>query len=207
MTLCFSFFSDIANIVTGSLIAIAVIICLVIMLKYKESRKILGYGMGCLIILIGILSAISFFKEVNKESYINGSIDISNQFSQESFSYTNKAVVFYKDLYSDQEEYYFEIDLLKVDNFDGLNNEYEVMFNDYELINSKINAGLVTSVETFEFNDTTGRVIHSAELNIRIEFLNDRTSLTLKTFGVDSASYLEQYFLDNGFKLAVIQVL
>ena len=55
-------------------------------------KKIIGtvllYLFAFVIIVAGVFCGIELYKEVKAESYINGSIDISNQFSQESFNYS-----------------------------------------------------------------------------------------------------------------------
>lgn len=85
------------------------------------------------LIIIGAFSGIELYKEVKAESYINGSIDISNKFSQECFNYSSSSVSFYHDDYDTAETYSFQKDLLVVDSFNGLENTYQVVLNDYIL--------------------------------------------------------------------------
>ena len=54
-----------------------------------------------ILIVVGVFCGIELYREVKAESYVNGSIDISNKFSQESFNYSSTSVVFYHDLYVD----------------------------------------------------------------------------------------------------------
>ena len=86
-------------------------------------KKIIGlvilYLLAFVLIVVGVFCGIRLYKEIKAESYVNGSIDISNRFSQESFNYSSTSVVFYHDLYDDTNTYSFEKDLLKVDDFDG----------------------------------------------------------------------------------------
>ena len=42
-----------------------------------------------ILIIVGVFCGIELYKEVKAESYVNGSIDISNKFSQESFNYSS----------------------------------------------------------------------------------------------------------------------
>ena len=108
-------------------------------------KKIIGlvilYILAFALIVAGVFCGLRLYKEVKAESYINGSIDISNRFSQESFKYTSTSVVFYHDLYDDTDTYSFEKDLLKTENFDGENKKYNVVLNDYVLLNCDIKAG------------------------------------------------------------------
>ena len=87
-----------------------------------------GYIICFVLIIAGVFCGIQLYKEVKAESYVNGSIDISNKFSQESFKYKSTSAVFYHDLYDDTDTYYFEKDLLKTENFDGEKRTYKVMF-------------------------------------------------------------------------------
>lgn len=159
------------------------------------------------LIIVGVFCGIELYKEVKAESYINGSIDISNQFSQESFNYTSSSVTFYNDIYDETQTYIFDKELLKVDNFNGEKNEYQVILNDYVLVDSDINAGSVFSVIYMDFYDTNGEIVCNASMNISIKFLSNKTQLTLITTGNENASFFEQYFSDNGIRLKVMEIL
>ncbi len=69
-------------------------------------KKIIGlvilYLLAFVLIVVGVFCGIRLYKEIKAESYVNGSIDISNRFSQESFNYSSTSVVFYHDLYDDK---------------------------------------------------------------------------------------------------------
>ena len=160
-----------------------------------------------ILIIVGTFCGIELYKEVKAESYINGSIDISNQFSQESFNYTSSSVTFYHDLYDETDTYTFDKELLKVEDFNGKDNEYQVLLNDYVLVDSDIHAGSVFSVIYMDFYDTNGEIVCSASMNISIKFLSNKTQLTLTTVGNENASFFEQYFSDNGIRLKVMEIL
>ena len=158
-------------------------------------------------IFVGAFCGISLFREVKAESYINGSIDISNQFSQENFNYSSTSVVFYHDLYDDTDSYIFEQDLLKVENFNGEKNTYEVWLNNFILLDTEFNAGSIYSTVKMDFYDEYGAVVCNSDMKISIKYLSGKTTLTLSTIGQENASFLEQYFTDNGFRLKVIEIL
>lgn len=160
-----------------------------------------------ILIVVGVFCGIELYKEVKAESYINGSIDISNQFSQESFNYTSSSVTFYNDIYDETQTYTFDKELLKVDNFNGEKNEYQVILNDYVLVDSDINAGFVFSVIYMDFYDINGEIVCNASMNISIKFLSNKTQLILTTTGNENASFFEQYFSDNGIRLKVMEIL
>lgn len=174
-------------------------------------KKIIGmvilYLLAFVIIVVGVFCGIRLYKEIKAESYINGSIDISNRFTQESFNYSSTSAVFYHDLYDDTDTYTFEKDLLKVENFDGKKKTYQVVLNDYVLLNTEINAGSVFATVNMDFYDTDGNVINSALMKVSVKFLSNKTTLTLATTGKENASFLEQYFVDNGIRLRIIEIL
>lgn len=168
---------------------------------------IIFYIVAFALIVVGVFCGIQLYKEVKAESYVNGSIDISNRFSQESFKYTATSVVFYHDLYDDSNTYTFEKDLLKVEGFDGQEKTYQVVLNDYILLNADVNAGSVFATVNMDFYNTDGQIVNQAILKISVRFLSGKTQLTLATTGKESASFLEQYFTDNGIRLQIIQIL
>ena len=159
------------------------------------------------LIILGIFCGIELYREVKAESYVNGSIDISNKFSQESFNYSSTRVVFYHDLYDDTDTYSFEKDLLKVDDFNGEKKQYKVILNDYVLVEAEVNAGSIFTAINMDFYDTNGNIVCNSTMQISIQFLSNKTQLTLVTKDQQSASFLEQYFSDNGISLRVIEIL
>lgn len=174
-------------------------------------KKIIGmvllYLIAFVLIVVGVFCGIRLYKEIKAESYINGSIDISNRFTQESFNYSSTSVVFYHDLYDDSDTYAFEKDLLKVENFDGKTKTYRIVLNNYILLDCEINAGSVFATVNMDFYDTNGQIVNSATMKISVKFLSNKTQLTLTTTGNENASFLEQYFADNGIRLRVIEIL
>lgn len=174
-------------------------------------KKIIGlvllYLAAFVIIVAAVFCGIRLYKEIKAESYINGSIDISNRFAQESFNYSSTSAVFYHDLYDDTDTYSFEKDLLKVDDFDGKAKTYQVILNDYVLLNTEINAGSVFATVDMDFYDTDGQIVNSATMKISVLFLSNKSTLTLTTTGNKNASFLEQYFADNGIRLKIIEIL
>lgn len=166
-----------------------------------------SYIICFVLIIVGTICGIQLYKEVKAESYVNGSIDISNQFSQENFNYSSTSVVFYHDLYDDTDTYLFEKDLLKIESFNGQKNTYEVWLNDFILLDTDYNAGSIYSTVKMDFYDEYGSIINSAEMKISIKYLSSKTVLTLSTTGQENASFLEQYFADNGIRLKVIEIL
>ena len=173
----------------------------------KVITMLILYLLSFVIIVVAVFCGIRLYKEIKAESYINGSIDIRNRFTQESFNYSSTSAVFYHDLYDDTDTYSFEKDLLKVENFDGAKKTYQVILNDYVLLNTEINAGSVFATVDMDFYDTSGNIINSAVMKISVKFLSNKTTLTLATTGKENASFLEQYFADNGIRLRIMEIL
>ena len=159
------------------------------------------------LIIIGVFCGIELYKEIKAESYVNGSIDISNKFSQESFNYSSSSVTFYHDDYDTTNSYSFQKDLLVVDSFNGKEKTYQVILNDYILFNTEFNPGSIFSNVAIDFYDTEGNVICNADMKISIVFLSNKTQLTLATVGDKDAGFLQQYFTDNGIRLRVVEIL
>ena len=97
--------------------------------------------------------------------------------------------------------------MLKTENFDGENKKYNVVLNDYILLNCDIKAGSVYATVNLDFYNTDGQIVNSATMKISVKFLSGKTQLTLATTGNENASFLEQYFSDNGMRLQIIEIL
>ena len=160
-----------------------------------------------ILIIVGVFCGIELYKEIKAESYVNGSIDISNKFSQESFNYSSSSVSFYHDDYDTTNSYSFQKDLLVVDSFNGKEKTYQVILNDYILLDTEFNPGSIFSNVAIDFYDTEGNVICNADMKISIVFLSNKTQLTLATVGDKNSSFLQQYFTDNGIRLRVVEIL
>jgi hypothetical protein len=160
-----------------------------------------------ILVIVGTFCGIQLYKEVKAESYINGSIDISNKFSQENLNYSSTSLVFYHDLYDDTDTYSFDQELPKVENFNGQENTYELWLNDFIILDAEFNAGSVYSTIQLDFYNEYGNILNSSTLNISVKYLSSKTQITLSTKGQESASFLEQYFKDNGIRLKVVEII
>jgi len=58
-----------------------------------------------------------------------------------------------------------------------------------------------------DFYDTEGNIVCNSAMSLSIQFLSNKTQLRLATNGQVSASFLEQYFSDNGIRLSVVEIL
>ena len=197
------FFSKIGTYISIGVIAIIAVICLVIMLKFKHSRKLMLYIIGSLVIISGLICGVAFYKEVTAKSYVNGSINIQNQYSMESFQYNSNSVVFYQNSGNNTNTYSTE--LLKVADFNGEKKNYEVVVNDY-ILPATVSAGAVDTTLLLDFYSTSGELTCSSAMKINIKFLSDKTQLTFSVVGEKQAQFLEQYFKDNGIRLRINEI-
>ena len=198
-------FSKIGTYVSIGVIAVIAVICLVILLKFKQSRKLMLYIIGSIVIVSGLICGIAFYKEVTAESYVNGSINIQNQYSMESFQYNSNSVVFYHDTYDDTNTYTYSTELLKVDDFNGEKKNYEVVVNDY-VLPATVSAGSVDTVLMLDFYSTDGSLLCSSQMKINLKFLSNKTQLSFSTTGQQQAQFLEQYFRDYGIRLRINEI-
>ena len=160
-----------------------------------------------LLVFAGGYCAIDLYKQITAESYIRGSIDIQNRFTMESFNYVSTGLIFYNDLYDETETYIYTIDLKPVDDFNGQKNSYKVVLNNYIMLDTVVSAGAIDTNFEIDFYQTDGSLVCSATMIISIKFLSNKTTLTLSTNGSQQASFLEQYFNDNGIRLYVNEII
>ncbi|MBQ8749670.1 MAG: hypothetical protein IJZ29_04320 [Clostridia bacterium] len=171
----------------------------------KPLLKPLLYALAVIIIITGLFSAIGIYKEITSKSYINGDLlGFENAFKQENFSFKTNSLSFYTDPV-EENSFIYEITLLPVEEFDGLNKKYEVIFNDYEIINASINAGMVEFNQIIEFLNVDNSTINSTTINISLEFYADKTNLKVGT-RTENIAYLEQYLNLNSFSLRVNEI-
>lgn len=159
-----------------------------------------------LLVIAAIFFGISLYRMARAESYINGTINISNRFSQKSFTYSATNATFYHDLYDDTDTYSYEQDLLQVEGFNAIDNSYQMLFNDQILTDVTMYAGSNSTTVDMQFYSPEGKLLASLSLKIQIRFLSNKTELKLIATDRENAAYLEQYFVDNGIRLVVYQL-
>lgn len=199
----FGFFNKATNIILFSIIGLAIIVGIILMLKFPASRKVMLYIFSVIIIIIGGLSGVGLYKDITAKSYVVGSLDYDYLTTQESFIYAKSSIIFYE-----QENvnngYYYEDNIERIDDFNGKTHNYLVKLNDYIIKDVTINAGSVYFVVFIDFHDTEDNVVNSSRLDISIKFLNDKTNIKMLTTLKD-VSYLEDYFSNYGFVLKLVE--
>lgn len=182
-------------------IVIILLVFLFFVLKNDTTRKVMLYIVGVLVIAAGIYSSINLYKEVNAKSYINGEIPLFSQFQVEDFSYCSSQIVLTKD---NNGQFTYEVDTLKVKDFDGIENTYKIYFNDKN-IPAKVNAGSIEINCKLNFLSTENETLNLAPLKIQVNFLSESTTIKIATNNQESANYLQKYFLVNGFSIKAIK--
>lgn len=197
----FGFFNEVTNIVISCVTALAVILCVVFMLKFKESRKIVLYVLAFIIIFIGSLSGFGLYKDLTAKSIIVGSLDYDQLTTTQSMTYSKSSLI----LYTAEEDNtccYFEDTMSLVKDFNGNEHNYIVTLNDYVLTESSISAGSIYSIVNFVFYDTDNSVKCNTQLDVSILFLSSKTKIRLET-DIENKPYLEDYFSNYGFTLKI----
>ena len=182
-------------------IVIILLVFLFFVLKNDTTRKVMLYIVGVLVIAAGIYSSINLYKEVNAKSYINGEIPLFSQFQVEDFSYCSSQVVLSQD---SNGSYTYEVDTLKVKDFDGIENTYKIYLNDKN-IPAKVNAGSIEIDCELNFLSTENETLNLAPLKIQVNFLSESTTIKIATNTQESANYLQKYFLVNGFSIKAVK--
>ena len=172
----------------------------------KLWQSILLYALAFILIIIGIFCATALYQEMTAESYVNGSIDLTGKYSVDTFSHSTTSIIFYDNLDDETDERYYEQEFLKVKDFDGNKKQYQVTLNDYILI-ADINYGSISTNFETDFYDIDGNKVCDANLEIFVKFLNNKTTLTLKTSTYEESKFFEQYFSDYGFRFNVDEIV
>ena len=175
------FFSKIGDVLLYGLIAIIVIVCIILMVKYEHTRKFLTYAIAVVILAGGVYSSFGLYDELT----------------------STQALLLTQDD-EDTTKYVFSKSLDKVEDFDATKNIYLVTFNNYELMDQvTYTAGSVYIEIPLEFMDTDGELVSNFIVYISVRFLSNSTELELWTFGSDAYSYFMQYVSDFGFRLLI----
>lgn len=189
-------------------LVIVAIFLINILSKNKTGRSIILYTASAILIFAGVICGINLVKEVTSKSYINGESNTGNLNTSESLNYSRSSLVFYDDIYDEQDIHTFTVDLASV-NFDGEKNDYLIEINGYTLQddNIEVQAGTMSAVFYLDFHGTDGELLCEASLDINIKFISNKTTLSLTSDSYDEARYIEQYFSDYGIRLKVLEVI
>lgn len=158
----------------------------------------------CIILIVaGVYCGISFHHELTKSSYVNGEINIENEFRKESFFYSSTAVAFYPT--GNGTYYEYSTELPAVDDIDATKKDYSFYFMGYEVLNADMDAGLIIAPISMNFYNPDGTLACRGKMTVKIEFLSGATTLKLSCANKSSADYFEQHFADFGLKLRLVE--
>ena len=96
---------------------------------------------------------------------------------------------------------------MQVEDFNGLENQYLVFFNDKLITNTQITAGAVYSTIEMDFYSISGSLISKVQANLSLKFFSDKTNLLVSVQGQENANLFEQYAKANGFRLKIEKIL
>lgn len=159
----------------------------------------------CIVLIIsGIFCGINLVEIWSQKSGVYGSIEsIETQnnynevvkFDLGTISFESDNNVDYSYSYSDG---YKE--------FDGTSVNYSLLVNDSIVSNVVFESGKIIADVNFNFYGSDGEVDSVANLNIYIEFLSDRTEISITTKNENnSMAYLMRYVNTNGFTIKVVE--
>ena len=175
-------------------------------------KKIILYivlGVLCVgSVLSGIYFGITWYKDAHSESHIVGSLDVNNNLTLENFSYSNAEhpIVFYHDDYDESGLYYFTAELEAVPTFDGDKKEYEIMLNDYLVLEPTILFRMVSFRVYINFEDLDTSLLCETYFDVTIKFWSDKTDFRIEMYGAENSQYVERYINGNGFELFINEV-
>lgn len=175
-------------------------------------KKIILYivlGVLCVgSVLSGIYFGITWYKDAHSESHIIGSLDIDNNLTQDNFSYSNaeNPIVFYHDDYDETELYYFTAELDAVPSFDGDKKQYEILLNDYLVLEPTILFRMVSFRVYINFEDLDTSLLCETYFDVTIKFWSDKTDFRIEMQGAENSQYVERYINGNGFELFINEV-
>ena len=159
-------------------------------------------------ILSGIFFGIKWFKASHSKSHVIGSLDVNNSLTQDNFSYSNaeNPIVFYHDDYDTTELYTFTAELKAVPSFDGDKKQYEILLNDYLVLEPTILFRAVSFRVYINFEDLDKSILCETYFDVTIKFWSDKTDFRIEMYGAENSQYVERYINGNGFELFINEV-
>lgn len=204
-----SWLDNVGNVIICGIIALFIALIIVILAKNETMKTVLLIILGVLIIISGCICGVKCYREITAESYVSGSINIKNNFIADTFEYNVSSFDLHKDNESEEDLYSNYAYCQKVEGFKGTTKKYKVIFNDYTLSDEdvKITAGSVAFNLTFNFTGVESEELNTPTISVLVKFLNNKTTLDVACVGKTEASYMQQYFTDYGFRLAIKEIV
>lgn len=196
-------FKSIGKIIGLALVGVVVIILLVLLLRFKETRKLTLYALSVIIITFGIISCVNI-----KSTFDTKSKEIGSAFHlEQKYNYNIIAEFDFGTIEFDSDDNvnYKNIKSEKTRAFNGVDKNYIMLFNGEPADINNVSAGKMDSTFKFTFYDTEEKVLAIAEVRIVIEFLAKETRITTTMKNTNSSvSYMDSYMEINGCIIKII---
>lgn len=172
----------------------------------KTSTKIFLYIVGILIIFVAIFLGIKMGRIYFDKSANYGSGFVNSWTGKtETFSYKQTGLALSKD--DATGTYVAQIQTGRVEDFDGVKNGYEILINEINCYNATYGAGNIVSKLHKQFLDPDGQVIADSTLTVRVNFLIDKTTISITcNDGEAAANCWDSFFKNFGFRLKLVKI-
>lgn len=191
------------NILIYGLIALVVIFCLVLLLKFKPTRKFTLYALSIIIIFSGGFCSYLTYDILNTHSQ-----EIGHAYHieyVEDYTIISEFQYGYIDFESEDNINYKNISSYKAQEFNGTDKDYVVLINNLPADYNEVLPGKVLATINLNFYDVNGNVTATIKIDINIEYLSKETSVKINAQNKNnSISYLSTYMEINGVDIKVI---
>ena len=117
-----------------------------------------------------------------------------------------QSAFFYHDDYDATELYYFTAELDAVPSFDGDKKQYEILLNDYLVLEPTILFRMFSFRVYINFIDVDSSMLCETYFDVSIKFLSDKTDFRIEMYGTENSQYVERYIEHSGFELFINEV-
>ena len=156
-----------------------------------------------ILMILGVFSTISLVRTFNVKSGEYGSVVIFDRAQKyETFSHFDLS-----GLQFETEDFvnYTLIDSDVAQDFNGIRNQYDLLFNGKPLNNLTQSAGVISGDYILSFKDMDGSVVSNVNLHIKVEYSAQATEISVTTTNdQNSISYLNASFNIDG---AIVDVV
>lgn len=196
-------FQSVGKIIGLALIGVVVIILLVLLLKFKETRKLTLYALAVVIITFGIISCVNIKNTLDiKSKEIGSAFHLEQKYDYNVIAEFDFGTL---DFDSDDNVNYKSVISEKARVFNGIDKDYVMLFNGNPADVNNVSAGKIDSIFKFTFYDTEEKTLSIAEVRIVIEFLSKETRVTTTIKNTNSCvSYMDSYMEINGCIIKII---
>ena len=166
-----------------------------------------SYLICCLIMIVGAFCMFNMVQIWSQTSGVYGepyTIETKNNYEIiEGGKFDFGAIAFETD---DNVNYTCVTNFNPIVNFDGIKNDYALLFNDNLVSNVKFYAGQVDCDYMMNVYNTKGELVSTPSLNIIIKVLETQTNITITMKNENNSyGYFSQYMQNNGVILKIVE--